>query len=162
MKLHPFRLRPVYQRRIWGGDRLTVDSEAKGEVRLVAAECSIQGTDQTLGELALEQGASLTGTLCAGGGRVLPIILKLLDTQDWLSIQVHPSKNQAEEGFARRYLRIDGDWRDHVIYAMLNTDPRPLTMAETVRRPVRRRFKPKVKEALARSPSGAKLSSGGS
>ncbi|MBU6406019.1 MAG: GNAT family N-acetyltransferase [Alphaproteobacteria bacterium] len=28
----------------------------------------------------------------------------------------------AEEGLARRYLKIDGDWRDHVLYGMI--DPR--------------------------------------
>lgn len=30
-----------------------------------------------------------------------------------------------EEGFARKYLRINGSWQDHVMYAMLNTDVRP-------------------------------------
>ncbi len=25
----------------------------------------------------------------------------------------------AEEGFARRYLKIDGDWRDHVLYGLI-------------------------------------------
>ncbi|MBM3489068.1 MAG: GNAT family N-acetyltransferase [Alphaproteobacteria bacterium] len=30
-----------------------------------------------------------------------------------------------EEGFARQYLRIDGAWRDHVLFAMLASDPRP-------------------------------------
>lgn len=29
------------------------------------------------------------------------------------------------EGFARRYLRINGVWQDHVLYAMLHDDPRP-------------------------------------
>lgn len=28
------------------------------------------------------------------------------------------------EGLARRYLRINGEWRDHVLYALLETDPR--------------------------------------
>jgi ribosomal-protein-alanine N-acetyltransferase len=28
------------------------------------------------------------------------------------------------EGLARRYLRINGDWRDHVLYALLETDSR--------------------------------------
>ena len=28
-----------------------------------------------------------------------------------------------EEGFARQYLRIDGAWRDHVLYALLGDDP---------------------------------------
>ncbi len=27
------------------------------------------------------------------------------------------------EGLARRYLRINGEWRDHVLYALLETDP---------------------------------------
>jgi ribosomal-protein-alanine N-acetyltransferase len=28
------------------------------------------------------------------------------------------------EGLARRYLRINGEWSDHVLYALLDTDPR--------------------------------------
>lgn len=28
------------------------------------------------------------------------------------------------EGLARRYLRINGEWRDHVLFALLDTDPR--------------------------------------
>ena len=31
----------------------------------------------------------------------------------------------SEEGFARKYLRINGSWQDHVMYAVLSTDPRP-------------------------------------
>ena len=30
-----------------------------------------------------------------------------------------------EEGYARRYLRIDGRWRDHLLFAILADDPRP-------------------------------------
>jgi ribosomal-protein-alanine N-acetyltransferase len=29
-----------------------------------------------------------------------------------------------QEGFARRYLRINGSWQDHVSFAILRTDPR--------------------------------------
>ena len=28
------------------------------------------------------------------------------------------------EGLARRYLRINGDWQDHLLYALLDTDSR--------------------------------------
>jgi ribosomal-protein-alanine N-acetyltransferase len=31
----------------------------------------------------------------------------------------------SREGFARRYLLIDGRWQDHVLFAMLCDDPRP-------------------------------------
>ena len=30
-----------------------------------------------------------------------------------------------EEGYARNYLRIAGEWQDHVLHAILSTDPRP-------------------------------------
>lgn len=30
-----------------------------------------------------------------------------------------------EEGVARKYLRINGDWQDHLLFAMLASDPRP-------------------------------------
>ena len=30
----------------------------------------------------------------------------------------------SEEGFARGYLKINGDWQDHVLFAMLAGDPR--------------------------------------
>ena len=31
----------------------------------------------------------------------------------------------AEEGFARQYLKINGGWRDHILFALLDSDPRP-------------------------------------
>jgi ribosomal-protein-alanine N-acetyltransferase len=30
-----------------------------------------------------------------------------------------------DEGIARKYLRINGDWQDHLLFAMLASDPRP-------------------------------------
>jgi [ribosomal protein S5]-alanine N-acetyltransferase len=32
------------------------------------------------------------------------------------------------EGFARSYLHINGEWRDHLLFALLSTDPRPLRL----------------------------------
>lgn len=43
-----------------------------------------------------------------------------------------PSKRLLErvgfkhEGFARAYLNINGQWRDHLLFALLDADPRPL------------------------------------
>ncbi len=36
----------------------------------------------------------------------------------------------SEEGYARQYLRIDGRWQDHVLFAMLANDPRPRAEAD--------------------------------
>ncbi|MEQ8747289.1 GNAT family protein [Pyruvatibacter sp.] len=46
-----------------------------------------------------------------------------LPTND-ASRQLLVSCGFTQEGFARNYLRIDGAWRDHLLFAMLSTDPR--------------------------------------
>lgn len=52
----------------------------------------------------------------------------------------------SEEGHARRYLKINGEWQDHLLFAMLANDPRPLPVpapvhgAPDVARAARRRL----------------------
>jgi ribosomal-protein-alanine N-acetyltransferase len=33
-----------------------------------------------------------------------------------------------QEGYARSYLNINGQWRDHLLFGLLDTDPRPLKL----------------------------------
>lgn len=41
------------------------------------------------------------------------------------SIKVLRSNGFQEEGLARRYLKINGAWSDHILFALLSDDPRP-------------------------------------
>lgn len=41
------------------------------------------------------------------------------------SIRLLEKVGFTREGFARRYLRINGIWQDHILFAMLEDDPRP-------------------------------------
>lgn len=41
------------------------------------------------------------------------------------SIRLLEKVGFTREGFARRYLRINGIWQDHLLYAILHDDPRP-------------------------------------
>ncbi|GAA3653063.1 mannose-6-phosphate isomerase, class I [Microbacterium marinilacus] len=68
---------------IWYGDHPSDPSEVE------------DGTGRTLDEWIAQEGAAVGVT-----GR-LPYLLKLLAASSVLSIQVHPSKRQAEEGFGR-------------------------------------------------------------
>jgi ribosomal-protein-alanine N-acetyltransferase len=61
-----------------------------------------------------------------------------------------------EEGYARKYLRINGEWHDHVLYAIISTDPRPAVAPAAARPEPMHRFKAQVDRALARAPA-AKL-----
>ena len=42
------------------------------------------------------------------------------------SIRVLRANGFQEEGLARSYLKINGEWRDHLLFALLADDPRPL------------------------------------
>lgn len=94
------RLLPEYHHRVWGGRRLRPDADQPiGEAWIVYEHNRIadgQHAGRTLAELAGELGAALLGeTVVAHTGTRFPLLIKLLDCNDWLSIQVHPNDAQA-------------------------------------------------------------------
>ncbi|MDZ7371212.1 MAG: mannose-6-phosphate isomerase, class I [candidate division KSB1 bacterium] len=74
---------------LWFGAHPTAPSEAVNDTG-----------PQTLDRL-IEQYPSLVGSKVYNRFGRLPFLFKVLDARDMLSIQVHPSKKQAQEGFAK-------------------------------------------------------------
>jgi mannose-6-phosphate isomerase len=109
ISLYPLRFEPIYQYRLWGGRRLANLLTAPlpgdgpiGEAWLLSdrddhpshvANGPLKG--QTLAHLLREWPEQLLGNL-AGRFRRFPLLLKLLDVRDTLSVQVHPSDNQTQ------------------------------------------------------------------
>jgi mannose-6-phosphate isomerase len=94
-----FLLEPQYRERVWGGQRLKPQRPPIGEVWSAFDASRIQsGTlaGRSVGDLAAEYDAQLLGTEVARRhpGR-FPLLIKLLDCADWLSVQVHPDDRQA-------------------------------------------------------------------
>ena len=102
--LYPLKLEPSLHIKVWGGRRLAVEmgkrlpTEAPyGEAwemhdTSIVANGAFQGL--TLRELLLSYGTALTGS----AGRPadgFPLLAKMIDAADWLSIQVHPNDVQA-------------------------------------------------------------------
>ncbi len=94
------RLAPDLHERVWGGTRLGEGPHPIGESwvagpanRIVGGPCA----GATLAEVAGGAPADLLGTSVAEryGGRV-PVLVKLLDASDWLSLQVHPDDDEAK------------------------------------------------------------------
>ncbi len=99
----PLVFKPVLKRIRWGGVRLgkllskpvgpETDYAESWEVadhadgQSVVAEGPLQGT--TLRELVLNQGQQLFGRQV--GLKQFPLLIKFLDANDWLSLQVHPN-----------------------------------------------------------------------
>ncbi len=94
------QLIPEYHPRVWGGRRLQPDANQPiGEAWIVHEHNRIAGgryAGRTLAELTAELGAALLGeAVVAHTGKRFPLLIKLLDCHDWLSIQVHPNDAQA-------------------------------------------------------------------
>jgi mannose-6-phosphate isomerase len=67
------------------------------------ATANVAGVEIPLNQLIAEEPEKILGptTSTRFGGR-LPYLFKVLDVANMLSIQAHPTKKQAEEGFAPR------------------------------------------------------------
>ena len=102
MTLNSFlRLEPEYRDYVWGGGRLRPGIDPTAEAWVVWEEDRVRSGDlagRTLREISAQFGASLLGqrTVARTGIR-FPILIKLLDCAQWLSLQVHPNDKQAIE-----------------------------------------------------------------
>jgi len=103
----PFSLAPEYRDYVWGGSRLRPEVVPTAEAWVVFAGNRVSSgsyAGRTLSDLAETFGADLLGTRAvAQTGKRFPVLVKILDCAQWLSLQVHPNDEQAEklegEGF---------------------------------------------------------------
>ena len=104
--LYPLKLKPSLHVKVWGGRRLaakmgkSLPTDAPyGEAwemhdSSIVVNGALQG--MTLGDLLADYGSALIG----GAGDPsdgFPLLAKIIDAQDWLSVQVHPDDIQARQ-----------------------------------------------------------------
>ena len=96
----PIRIEPDLRQRVWGGAHLTpAGGPPIGEAWLAGPWSHVLGGPAhgaTLEELAALHGARLTGDDALDADR-FPLLAKIIDPGDWLSVQVHPNDEQARE-----------------------------------------------------------------
>jgi len=94
------RFTPEYRDYVWGGQRLrpgilTAEAWVIYENDRIASG-PLAG--KTLGEVSAEFGADLLGpAVLERRGPLFPLLIKLLDCNQWLSLQVHPNDQQARQ-----------------------------------------------------------------
>jgi mannose-6-phosphate isomerase len=131
------KLSPAYREYVWGGQRLRPGT-------LTAEAWIVHESDQiadgplagkTLAEVTNESGEALLGkkAMRSHTGR-FPILIKLLDCNQWLSVQVHPDDKQAVElegqgqnGKTEAWYILDADPKAQIIGGL-----KPGTSAETL------------------------------
>ncbi len=104
---HPIRFAPVYQPLVWGGRRMAlyrddlprgdigesweISQQPRGISRVAEGPLAGMGLD----ELMATNGRALVGSSYSGGD--FPLLIKLIDARDRLSVQVHPDDAIAQE-----------------------------------------------------------------
>jgi mannose-6-phosphate isomerase len=104
---YPLLFTPVYKDYIWGGQRIATRYGRSDSPAVCAESWEISAhadglsrvangplAGQSLAALAERFGAALTGT-CAPCPKRFPLLLKLIDARENLSVQVHPSDENA-------------------------------------------------------------------
>lgn len=131
MKLYPLKFEPHYVPKIWGGTRLqsqlgktlplgqTIGESweiyDRGELSAVVADGPLKG--QSLVQLVKEFGPRLLGTAAwEKDPSQFPLLIKLIDASQWLSVQVHPDDDYAalhispdESGKTEMWYLLDAD-----------------------------------------------------
>lgn len=99
MNWTPFYLETQYRDYIWGGGRLRPGISPTAEAWIVHAENQIASgplKGLTLEQASQKYGAELLGTRVAEYVKgQFPLLIKLLDCKQWLSLQVHPDDEGA-------------------------------------------------------------------
>ncbi|WP_438495393.1 mannose-6-phosphate isomerase, class I [Paenibacillus sp. IHBB 3054] len=101
----PIYLQPVFQERIWGGTKLRdlfgypIPNDSTGECWAISAHANGQSIVKEGPYQGLELGQlwSSHPELFRSGSPVFPLLIKLLDASDDLSVQVHPDDNYASK-----------------------------------------------------------------
>jgi mannose-6-phosphate isomerase len=100
-QLAPFLLETHYQPRVWGGRRLADGPEPIGEAWGAYEGNRIASGPETgtlLSDACRLHGEALLGRRAMGRtGERFPILTKLIDAREWLSVQLHPNDEQAVE-----------------------------------------------------------------
>lgn len=102
MELNSFlKLTPSYRDYVWGGEKLRPGHYPTAEAWVVWEGDVIESgplAGRTLGDVAAEYGEALLGAATTSKtGNRFPLLIKLLDCAQWLSLQVHPDDQLAVE-----------------------------------------------------------------
>ncbi len=121
---YPLLLRPVLKSYLWGGQRLKTDFRFQTDATNVAEgwllACHRDGTN--IVENGVYAGESLQDVLSHWGyTEPLPVLIKLIDAADKLSVQVHPddeyaNKHENDNGKTEMWYVVDCEENAELIY----------------------------------------------
>ena len=142
-QLNFLKLTPSYRDYVWGGEKLRPGHYPTAEAWVVWEDDIIESgalAGKTLGEVAAQFGDAFLGAKAMSRtGTRFPLLIKLLDCAEWLSLQVHPNDKQAIEleganqfGKTEAWHILDSD-PDAKLVAGLKPNVSPDILADSIR-----------------------------
>lgn len=137
------KLTPSYRDYVWGGEKLRPGHYPTAEAWVVWEDDLIESgalAGKTLGDVASQFGEAFLGAKAMSRtGTRFPLLIKLLDCAEWLSLQVHPNDKQAVEleganqfGKTEAWHILDSD-PDAKLVAGLKPNVSPDILADSIR-----------------------------
>lgn len=124
--MYPIKLKPAFKDYLWGGTRLRDDFGKDCDFDKIAESwelsCHKDGNsvvadgefaDLTLAQYIEKEGKSVLGTNCEKFEN-FPILIKLIDAKDNLSVQVHPNNEYAQ--------RVEGEYGKTEMWYVVDCD----------------------------------------
>lgn len=133
MKYTPLKMQPVFKDYLWGGERLKKEFGKQSDLPVVAESwelaCHVDGKSliedgRSLEDLTALDKGGFWGTDCQAED--FPILVKLIDAKQDLSIQVHPSDWTAigplgEQGKAEMWYIVEAEAHSFIYYGFSQT-----------------------------------------
>lgn len=134
MKLYPLKLSYITKTALWGGTRLRREWHKNSEFPVISEswELSVRPKEPSLIINGEAEGMKLEEYISACGNSIVspsydgsrfPLLIKLIDAADTLSVQVHPDDSYASEvehdsGKTEMWYIIDADENSELIYGL--------------------------------------------
>lgn len=136
MELYPFKLSNVTKSPIWGGTRLITDWNKRGEAETVGEswELTVRKHEKSVIQNGIHAGRTLESVIAEAGGNLIapdfseprfPLLVKLIDAGDKLSVQVHPDNDYAarveqDQGKTEMWYIVEADEGAELICGLLD------------------------------------------
>jgi len=126
IKKYPLKLKPIFKEIIWGGNKLKTEYGKVCDFEKLAEswELTVRHDGMNIIENGAHAGMTLEAYLEAiGHTEKFPLLIKLIDARDKLSIQVHPNdeyaqKNEGEFGKTEVWYIVDADEGAELVFGL--------------------------------------------
>lgn len=121
---YPLKLSPVFKETIWGGERLKTDFHKQSSLERIAESWELTCRPDAMSRIASGELAGTPISAVVDNTKRFPLLVKLIDANDKLSIQVHPDDEYAacheggDTGKTEAWYIVDAKPDAKIIYGM--------------------------------------------